>query len=216
MKLILVHGNFQDALLKKVSQIKGGFDPLSVTQISGETGSNLSSPSMFSEERLVILENPDLNSVEKILKEKSEYLTVLVKFSKSLDKSSAILKNVAAARGEIFSFEEGNQASIFPFLDMLGTRNSNAFKEFEKNYQEFGGQYLLTMIAYFLRRMTAKPKSGSDFMRQKIETQKRNFSLGKIRELYKEIIETDFKIKRGLIEERLGVTLLVRKILASG
>lgn len=217
MKLILVHGNFQEALLKKVSQIKSGFDPLSITEIS-ETGPgfSLSSPSLFSEKRMVILENPDLNSVEKTLEEKAGDLTILIKYSKSLEKSSAILKKVYDVHGEIFSFEETNQSSVFPFLDMLGSKNTKAFIEFEKNYPEFGGQYLLTMLAYFLRRMIQKPKSGSDFMRQKIETQKRNFSFVKIKELYKEIIETDFKIKQGLIEERLGVTLLVRKILAPG
>jgi len=207
MKLILLHGNFQDALLKKVTQIKRGFDPLSITE-------NLEiSPSLFSEKRLVILENPDIKMVEKAAFEKDPDLTILIKFNKSLEKSSPILKKVIETAGEILSFEETAQSNIFPWLDMLGTKQKNAFKEFEKNYSEFGGQYLLTMLAYFLRRMVAKPKSSSDFMRQKIESQKRNFNLEKIKDLYREIIETDFRIKQGLVEEKLGVTLLVQKIL---
>ena len=61
MKLILVHGNFQDAALKKVSEIKSNFNPLSVAEISeAGPGFNYSSPSLFSEKRLAILENPDL------------------------------------------------------------------------------------------------------------------------------------------------------------
>lgn len=214
MKLILLHGNFQDALIKKASQIKKEFDPLSITELS-EVGSGFSfaSPGLFSQKRLIILENPDLKIVEKAALEVDPDLTVLIKFNKSLEKTSATLKKVLEVKGEVLTFDESNQTSIFPFLDMLGTKNPNAFKEFEKNYSEFGGQYLLTMLAYFLRRMVAKPKSNSDFMRQKIETQKRNFPWEKIKDLYKEIIETDFKIKQGLGEEKLGVTLLVQKIL---
>lgn len=211
MKLILLHGNFQDALLKKVSQIKKEFDPLAVTE-GYDAGLGFASPGLFSEKRLIILENPDLKTVEKVSLEKDPGLTVLIKFSKSLEKSSAVLKKVLEERGEVLSFDEASQASIFPLLDMLGTKNRNVFKELEKNYSEFGGQYLLTMLAYFLRRMIQKPKSSSDFMRQKIESQKKNFNLEKIKDLYREIIETDFKIKQGLAEEKLGVTLLIQKI----
>lgn len=215
MKLILVYGSMQEAVLKKTAQIKKEFDQLSIIEISAADPFNLSSPSLFSEKRLVILENPDIKIVEKVIENQDQDLTLLIKFSKNLEKSSLILKKVLEAKGEVFSFEEASQTSIFPFLDMLGNQNKKAFVEFEKNYSEYGGQYLLTMLAYFLRRMVAKPKSNSDFMSQKIETQKRNFPLEKIKDLYKEIIETDFKIKQGLIEEKFGVTLLIQKILLS-
>lgn len=216
MKLILLHGNFQDALLKKLSQIRKSFDPLSITEISEVgAGFSFSSPGLFFEKRLIIIENPDIKIVEKVLLEKDPDSTILLKFSKPLEKSSVVLKRVLDSKGEVLNFDVTNQTSIFPLLDMLGTKNKNTFKEFEKNYTQFDGQYLLTMLAYFLRRMVQKPKSASDFMRQKIESQKRNFDLKKIKDLYKEIIETDFKIKQGLIEEKLGVTLLVQKIMNS-
>lgn len=213
MKLILLHGSLQDAVIKKANQIKKEFNPLSVTEISDAgSGFHLSSPSLFSEKRLVILENPDIKAVEKAAQEKDPDLTVLFKLSKTLEKSSAVLKKVIEMEGEVFNFDEASQTPIFPFLDMLGTKNKNSLREFEKNYPDFGGQYLLTMLAYFLRRMIQKPKSSSDFTRQKIAAQKRNFSLEKIKDLYKEIIETDFKIKQGLIEEKLGLTMLVQKM----
>lgn len=215
MKLILIHGSLQDSVLKKLSEIKKTFDSLAVTEISNNSVFNLSSPGLFSEKRLAVFENPDIKTVEKILEETDPDLTVIIKQSKSLEKTSPVLKKIIEMKGEIIEFNESNQTSIFPFLDMLGTLNKNSLKEFEKNYPEFGGQYLLTMLAYFLRRMIQKPKSSSDFMIQKIETQKRNFPLEKIKSLYKEIIETDFKIKQGLIEEKLAVTMLVQKILAN-
>lgn len=214
MKLILVHGNFQSGVLKKVAEIKTGFDSLSITEsFEDGPGFNFSSPSLFSDKRLVILENPDIKILEESLSQANPSLTVLVKFSKALEKSSAVLKKVIEAKGEVFIFEESSQTSIFPFLDMLGNLNSRAYMELEKNYTEFGGQYILSMLAYFLRRMVQKPKTASGFMRQKIEAQKKNFSSGKIVRLYKEVIETDFKIKQGLIEEKMGVTLLVQKIM---
>ena len=214
MKLILIHGSFQDAVLKKLSQIKQGFDALSITEVSeAGPGFSISSPSLFSGNRLIILENPDIKTVEKAVLGTDPDLTVLIKFSKSLEKSSAVLKKILENKAEVFVFEESNQTSIFPLLDMLGTKNKRVFAEFEKNYSDFGGQYILTMIAYFLRRMITKPKSTSGFMVQKIAAQKRNFDPEKIKDLYKQIIETDFKIKQGMIEEKLGVTLLVQKIL---
>lgn len=213
MKLILVHGNFQDALLKKVSEIKKGFDSLSISEISGIQTFSFSSPSLFSQKRLIVLENPDIKMVEQSVAQNDPDLTILIKFSKNLEKTSPVLKKVLEVKGEILSFDETSETSIFPFLDMLGNKNPRSFIEFEKNYNEMGGQYLLTMLAYFLRRMVQKPKLGSDFMRQKIESQKKNFSLKKITNLYRDIIETDFRVKQGLIEEKLALTMLASKIL---
>jgi DNA polymerase III delta subunit len=212
MKLILIHGSFQEPAFSKLAQIKKDFNPLSITESSGSVF-NISSPGLFSEKRLIIVENPDLKVVEKVIDQTDSELTIVLKFSKLLEKSSPILKKALEIKAEVLTFTEVNQTSIFPLLDLLGNKSQNSFKEFEKNYSEFGAQYLLTMLAYFLRRMTQKEKSSSDFMRQKIESQKRNFPLNKIEELYREIIETDFKIKQGLLEEKLGLTMLIGKIL---
>ena len=130
-----------------------------------------------------------------------------------MEKSSPILKKLSDTKVEIFVFNDIEQNTIFPFLDMLGSKSKSSLKEFEKNYNLFAAQYLLTMLAYFLRRMIQKPKSTSSFMLQKLESQKKNFPKDKIRLLYKEIIETDFKIKQGLIDEKLGMTILINKII---
>lgn len=215
MKSILVYGSLQDSVIKKITQIKKEFNPMSVTELpDAGSGFNLSSPSLFSEKRLIILENPDIKAVEKITEIIDPDLTILMKFSKTLEKSSAVLKRAQEMKWEIYVYDETTQTNIFPFLDMLGTKNKNSLREFEKNYSEFGGQYLLTMLAYFLRRMIQKPKSSSDFMRQKVESQKKNFDLEEIKNYYREIINTDFQIKQGVIEEKLAVTLLVQKIVS--
>lgn len=214
MKLILLHGSQQVAVANKLTEIKKKFDSLSVTEIPDSFNPQVSTGSLFSQNRLVILENPDLKSVEKALNESDPNLTIVLKFSKSLEKSSPIFKKLSDAKVEIFVFNDIEQNTIFPFLDMLGSKNKSSLKEFEKNYNEFAAQYLLTMLAYFLRRMIQKPKSTSSFMLQKLESQKKNFPKDDIRLLYKEIIETDFKIKQGQIDEKLGMTILINKIIS--
>lgn len=212
MKLIFIHGSLQTAVSNKLSQIKKDFDALSISEFKDSPNLDFSSPSLFSEKRLIILENPDVKTVEKAALETDPNLTVVIKFSKTLEKSSPVLKKLTELKAEVFAFDETTQTSIFPWLDMLGTKNKNSLKEFEKNYAEFGGQYILVMLSYFLRRMIQKPKSSSTFMLQKLEAQKKNFSPEKIKVLYKEIITTDFNIKQGFLEEKLGLTLLVNKI----
>lgn len=213
MKMILLHGGLQTAVLNKLAQLKKDFDSLSISELKDSPNLDFSSTSLFSDKRLIILENPDLRTVEKASFETDPALTIILKYNKSLEKSSPILKKLTEIKAEIISFDETNQNTVFPFLDTLGSRNKNSLKEFEKNYTEFGGQYLLTMFGYFLRRMIQKPKSSSSFMLQKLESQKKNFPLEKIKKLYKEIIETDYKIKQGLIDEKLGITLLINKII---
>lgn len=210
MKIILIHGSLQDLVSKKVSEIKNNFDPLGISESDG-TEISLNSQSLFAEKRLIIINNPDLMIVENILENKDGELTIILRFSKSLEKSSPILKKLIGTRVEVFSYIDPHQENIFPFLDMIGNKSKKAFIELEQNYDEFGGQYVLAMLGYFLRRMIIGSKS--DFMNQKILSQKKNFPLEKIKKLYKEIIMTDFKVKQGLVEEKLGVTLLVGKIL---
>ncbi len=213
MKLILLQGDLKIAVENKLSEIKKNFDNLSITEMSDSFNPQVSSGSLFSQNRLVILENPDLKSVEKALEESDPSLTIVLKFSKFLDKSSPVLKKLSQVEAEIIAFNVIDQNTIFPFLDMLGSKNKSSLKEFEKNYNQFTAQYLLTMLAYFLRRMVQKPKSASSFMLQKLNSQKKNFPKDKIRLLFKEVIETDFKIKQGLIDEKLGLTILINKII---
>ena len=81
--------------------------------------------------------------------------------------------------------------------------------------KEYGSQYILTMIFFMLRRLVNPPKNLPPFVIKKIEAQRKNFDQEKIKELYKNGIETDFKIKRGLLEEKMGLTLLLNKMLDS-
>jgi DNA polymerase III delta subunit len=224
MHLILLHGNALSAISQKISEIKKKFDPISIVEISGKEFSfdeavvRSSTGDLFSESRLVILENfdPSASSGQLDLERlpQDESLTILIKFTKLLTQSSTVLKSATKLKAQVLTLNEADEMSVFPFLDALGEKNSpRAYSEFEKLYAEYGGQYLLTMMFYLLRRLATNPKKLPSFVLDKLNRQKRNFNLEKVKELYKTGLETDFKIKSGLLEEKLGLTLLVERIL---
>lgn len=211
MQLIVIHGNGLSAISQKVSEIKKGFDNVSTTEINSKERDfdqavvAVATPSLFSEKRLVVLEDFEKIDASKLPADGD--LTVVLRFSKQLPATSGILKQ----KGQIINLSERDEKNIFPFLDKLADKNQDAAVEIDKFLEGFGGQYLLTMIFYLLRRMVQTTKPG--FMAGKIEKQKKNFPLERIKTLYKDSLETDFKIKSGLIEEKLGLTLLVNKFL---
>ncbi|EKD91030.1 MAG: hypothetical protein ACD_30C00050G0006 [uncultured bacterium] len=215
--IILLHGGGALGISQKISQIKKDFDTLSVVEISGKNSSFANArseyltPQLFSEKRLVILE--DFSDLEFELLEDREDLTLVLKFSKLLPSNSKILKEALSKKIQILLFEEAGETPIFPFLDKLGEKNPKALEEFERNHDEWGGQYIFSMMFYLLRRMLISSKKAPAFIVQRLERQKRNFSILEIKNLYKFMLENDFKIKSGLIDEKLALTLVVNKFL---
>lgn len=220
MKLILIHGNALSAISRKISEFKQKFDSLSITEINGKESSfhdavvKLSTGDLFSESRLVILEQFDEKiDISKLPDDKE--LTVVLKYPKPLTEASQILKNARTLNAQIIPLSERDEISVFPFLDALADKNSQkAFTELDKLYAEYGAQYLLTMIFYLFRKLVIRPKKAQQYAIDKVNKQKRNFDIAKVTTLYKFGIETDFKIKSGLLEEKMGLTMLVERILA--
>lgn len=214
MKIYIFHGPGETAKRDKILQIKKGFDPLSISQWSGkefgfsDIRPSLISGSLFAETRLVILD--DFTDVD-LLGINDDSLTLVLNFSKTLPSSTHLFK--ALPQGVIVSqFDEAGETSIFPLLDALSEKNPKALQILDKYLDEWGGQYVLTMIAYNLRRFIQK-KNTNAFVSKKIEQQKKNFPQERIKMLYLRVIETDFKIKQGLIEERVGLILLAHSFL---
>lgn len=215
--VLLLHGNGLMSLSNKISQIKKDFDPLTTVELSGKDTSfnnaylEVLTPQLFSESRLFILE--DFNDLDLREINDLKNTTIIFKFNKLLPKNSTILKSAQDKRIQIISFEEPGETPIFPFLDKLGDKNPSALGEFEKFHSEWGGQYVLTMIGYLLRRLVLTSKKAPAFIKERVDRQKRNFSLTQLKDLYKSLVETDYKIKSGLIEEKIAITLLVEKII---
>lgn len=220
MNLIILHGNGLTGQINKLQDIKSRFDPLNIVEISGKESDfekavvNLSTSSLFSQERLVILE--DFEESLDISKLPSEPdLTIVVRFPKALHASSKLLKSASSLNSQIILVTETDENTIFPFLDKLSEKRPQALLELDPLLEQFGGQYVLTMVFYMFRRLIQKPKKLPEFILRKLELQRRNFDPKKIKALYHFALETDFKMKNGLIEEKLGLTLILNRILTA-
>ncbi|MBI2022622.1 hypothetical protein HYS97_02150 [Candidatus Daviesbacteria bacterium] len=220
MKLFLIHGNGLVGQSNKISQIKKNFDSLAIVEISGKETDfkqavlDLSTPQLFSDNRLMVLDGFD-EDVDLASLPPDESLTVVLRFTKQLNSSSLIIKSAQKLKAEILLFSEEEETSIFPFLDALAEKAPQALNQLDKLIDGYGSQYVLTMMFYLLRRQVIGSKKLPPFIMQKIERQKRNFPKEKIEKLYKFGLETDFKIKSGLMEERLGLTLFADKFLTN-
>lgn len=220
MRLIILHGNGLVGTLNRVSQIKKTFDKLSVTELDFKQTHlkslllDLLTPQLFSDKRLVVVNNIDNEFDLEELPQHDQNLTIILRFTKALTSNNKILKNARLIKAEVILISEQEEVSVFPFLDKLAEKKVEAIIDFEKLYKNFGGQYLLTMFFYMLRRFILIPKNLPPFVLKKLEIQRRNFNEQVIKELYKQALETDYKIKNGLADERTELTLLFHKTLS--
>lgn len=214
MKLRLLHGSGISASRKKLIDLKSAFDSSDVISFDGnaniqEVLSSLNTQSLLSEEQLIIWENPpeelvlDLSLV-------TSHLSLVLWFDHKLKDSSKILKWAREQKGEVLNFEEGQEVSVFPFLDHLATRNNKSFLEMKKlKDRGLDTYYFLTMELYLLRNLVTTPKNVPPFVKQKLERQRKNYTFKEIKTLYKKLLEIDFKIKSGLLEKDQADFLMV-------
>ncbi len=208
MKLLLLHGPAKAASRQKLIELKQKFDQNDIVvfeeraNIQAMLGS-LSTASLFSEERLIILENPSEDSINYTLYP-IPYTLILWFFHKKKKKKWPGF--------ECLLFSEGREVSVFPFLDCLAEGSNKAFLEIDKLKKAgFEIQYFITMVFYLLRNLAVTPKNAPQFVKDKLQRQRKNFSQEKITKLYKEILELDFKIKSGLLEKPQAEFLLINK-----
>ncbi|MBI3109669.1 hypothetical protein HYZ06_01370 [Candidatus Daviesbacteria bacterium] len=209
MKAVLLHGPAIDASRKKLSEIKDKFEPENIMVFEkgaepAEILTSLRSQSLFDGDRLIILENPSEGFNNYTLHPNP--LTLVLWFDHEID-----TKNF---KGDVLFFPEAKEVSVFPFLDLLGQRDKRAFLALDKLKRAgYDSQYLITMILYLLRNLVAKPKGVKDFVKNKNAKMRINFAPDQLVNLYKSVLETDFKIKSGLLDEPQAEFLLVNSFL---
>ncbi len=217
MKLLLLHGLAKAASRKKLIEAKLKFDQNNV--IVFEQGSdlqtvlgNIATPSLFSDPQLIILENPPEDFTNFHLY--PHPYTLILWFDHEVSSKKPIMGWAKTAKAEVLHFPESREVSIFPFLDHLAAKDKKAFLEIDKLKKAgFDMQYLLTMVFYLLRNLAVTPKNAPQFVKDKLQRQRKNFDLEKIKSLYREIIEIDFKIKSGLLEKDQAEFLLINKFI---
>lgn len=215
MKLLLLHGNAKVSRERLIEE-KNKFSLNDVTMVDGgisfkEIIGALSTIQMF-EERVFIVENPGADFILD-----SSFLTstssLILWFDHDVSKKP-ILEQVKKLNGQVVFFPEPKQVSVFPFLDLLAQKDKLSFVELNK--LKLSGCdifYLITMVFYLLRSLAVTPKNAPPFVVQKLDKQRKNFNLEKVTRLYKEVIEIDFKLKKGLLEKDQAEFLLINKFI---
>ncbi len=208
MKVVLLHGSGTSGSRKKLIDLKQKFATENV--VTFEEGSpvadilaSLQTVSMFDGERLIIVENPSDDFSNYALLPAP--CTLVLWFDHEL-----AAKNIPPGV-EVLFFQEAPEASMFPLLDSLGNKDKKAFLELEKRNRTSPNdtQYIFTMVFYLLRSLIFVPAKSSEFVKKKMARQRINFTRPQITALYKLILETDFKIKTGLMEPKHAEYLLI-------
>lgn len=217
LKALLLHGPGIKASRIKLQELRSKFHPDNVVVFeegaaSMDIADNLVSTSLFSDERLVILENPPEDFVLATNYELPT--TLLLWFDHEIGEKKEVMKWIKENKGESLFFPESKEISIFPFLDLLAQGNMKAFLEMKKlkdaRYDIF---YFNTMTLYLLRNLVATPKTALPFVKEKLKKQRIRFNQQNLTNLYKNILELDFKLKSGLIESQQAEFLLVNQFL---
>lgn len=217
MEIYLLHGDHTVAILDKIKQLSHGFDDLSISRVTAKALTpdfminNFQGADLFSSQKLIIIDKVDPEFDLEKLPEVDQTRVVLVA-DKSLAASSSLMKAAIAQNLKIVHFELPPDRSIFQFLDQLGSGDRRALASFDRLFEERGDQYLLTMIIFMLRRMLFPPAKLPPAIKVKIDKQRQKFGQEGIAQLYKLTLETDYKIKSGQLEPRLGVFLLCQQI----
>ncbi len=218
MELIILHGNGLTGSLNRLVEFKKKFDPNAVRVFSGKQVDfeqllpGISTPSLFAQNSLAVLE--DFEEVDLSKLPTDENLTVILRFNKNIPASSKLLKDAASLKAKIIQSSEEEELPIFPFLDMLAEKNPRALSELQRLLEQYQFPYILTMVFYMLRKMVATPKKISPYGLKKLEEQKKNFPPARVKEVYAKTLETEFKIKSGLIDGHTALALLSSYIIS--
>lgn len=218
MKLQLLHGPAISISRKKLTEIKKKYQGEDLVTFEGNfseqevLGSLMTMP-LLSTKRVVVLENPSESFDLTDINVQSD-LVLILWFDHEISESKPIFKFVKESNGEVFFFPEAKELSVFPLLDHLGNRDKKAYLEIDKLKKGgFDTQYLITMILYLLRSLAVFPKGAPKFVLDKLKKQRVNFKDEEIKDIYRYVLETDFKIKSGLIEKDQAEFLLVNRFI---
>lgn len=211
MKIIVLYGPGEVGKRTEALKIRKQFSPEDITVVDSKQSSQdsvqniLQSTQLFSVgKRLVVYDNVSEKLDLSHLTSGEETLTLLI-LAASLRNDSMLLQSAKKVKAALMQFEGEREVSAFPFLDALIEKKKTCFLELEKLLDEYGGIYVLSMIFYLLRR-NILPLPPSPFAQKKIMQQKKGYSFTDWKRLYQLTLETEFKIKSGLINERVGLT----------
>lgn len=213
-KMMLLHGPGIINSRSKLNLIRRSFNINNVVVFEDLEDSQrlidaLLTPSLFNEPRLVIVENPpdDFTLDPSLI---THNLLLVIWLDHEINTRSLLLEYVKKSQGEILFFDSGKEVSAFPFLDCLANKDNKSFLEMQKlKLSGFDIFYILTMVFYLLRILTATPKRAPEFVKRKLAKQRINFTNEDIKRLYHKILEIEFGLKSGLLDQSQAEFLAV-------
>lgn len=216
MKLVILSGLGETKKREALFQLKQRFTTDLVTTVDLKENSiaqlkNIifSTPLFFKEARLVVVENcPDKFDLEAVFQKENQIALILV----MANPHQEVIKKAQTLQAQIMSFPEEKETSVFPYLDYLIERKEASFLELNKLLQNYNWMYILTMIYYLLRR-NLLPLPASEFARKKIIAQQKFLKEESLEKLYLLTLQTEYKIKNGLMEGNTALYFLTEKII---
>lgn len=215
MKLLLLHGAGVASSRKKLSDLKKDFDINDVVVLEEGTDiqsvlNTILSPSLLSSEQLFVLENPSEDFINYTL-HPNPY-TLILWFDHEIPDRKPILSFVKENKGEILFFPESKEVSVFPLLDSLAIGDRKAFLEIAKLKKGgFDLFYFTNMIFYLLRNLISTPKNAPPFVLDKLNRQRKRFNSQDFKNIYKNILNIEFKIKSGILDTNHAEFLVVNE-----
>ena len=199
--IYLFHGENQPALRDALLELKKGYDEAVFWEKEPEElSSYLLSPSFFAKRELVIIEDPDLSD-----------LTKLVGLIKKGGKDVALTFSDKVPRGKlpkdeglkIRYFREEIPKNVFPFLDALAAKDKkSAFAQAHRLLRAGeDSHFLLTMVVWQMRNL-AKVKGKATkglhpYVLGKLKRLERNFTEAELSHAFSLLLKEDLATKKG-------------------
>lgn len=198
--ITVLHGENVVASRKELEQLKTEFED-EVVSLDGKTLTETDfiqatqSNSLLADNRLVIVENPDKLELTNVS------CDLILWFDKELSKAQTEKYKGAKIQG--FKIEP----KIFKFCDEIlprsGPKLTNLFQELLKTEEP---EFVFVMIVRQFRLML-NPNMALPWQKSKIISQARAFEPEKLKAIYKNLLDLDFKAKTGQLSKGLPFAL---------
>lgn len=199
--ITLIHGDNVVASRRKMEEIISSFTG-EVVKFDGKNidknilNQALSSDGLFSDKRLIVVE-------ENILENFTTGHDIVFWVGKTVTASQ--IKNLK----DITNFEFKLPTTIFRLMDSLRTNNGKQLLEiYKQTLNDADAEFIFIMIVRQFRMMFNPSEIKQEWQAAKVRVQAKSFGERKLKEIYRQLLEIDWKNKNSLLPGGLSGTLL--------
>ncbi len=206
--ITILHGDNVFESRKQLDRIKTSFEG----EIISLNGKNLSetdfiqstqSQSLFASEKLIVVEN-FLSDKKKIKLDFSKIEPEII-FWEDKELGKTVLDEFKEVKTKVLLFK--TPTTIFKFCDALSPKNCpNLIFLLRECLKTAEPEYVFIMIVRQFRLML-NPGGSAPWQQAKIMNQSKSFGQERLKEIYKQLLELDYKTKTGQSFQSLGFNL---------